>query len=488
VTDAAAGGASLEQDRDQDRGQRHDAERVGGDLALRYATRFRCIGADCEDDCCHTWRVEVDPRTVERLRLAAPFASETARRKLDGALVTRPKTATDRGGTTLKMLPSGRCPLQRADGLCHIQAELGERNLPDVCAVYPRRIQRVTAVGDPPGGHLELTATVSCPEVARQLLGYDDACDEVPLDRGALPRVVPQTAVDLRDVRPYFRILDEARRAVIGALRAPGVPLEQRLFAMAWLAHRTAKLVDKDTPRGRLDELREQIALLADRRMLGALGRRFGDVEAPAALGLVIASELAQVAGRGTRVKVRQLVEKCLRTYTTIPVLLAGSTGDPKNQTALVWADYQRRRAAVRARAGARLDRYAQNLAIHYWMYHLSIEAPDLLVHTLRLLTLLAAQRFLVLGHPDVGAALQRCKEAEAAAHAGGEGGEQAGESAPVRAARDALGEALDRAMVEVVYTTSRQIEHSSLLSNLEEALRRRDMASLAGAVYLIRF
>jgi hypothetical protein len=69
----------------------------------------------------------------------------------------------------------------------------------------------------------------------------------------------------------------------------------------------------------------------------------------------------------------------------------------------------------------------------------------------LRLLALMALLKFLMFSHPD--------------------------------AERD-----LDAVAVEVVYKTARHVEHGALLTDLEKSLAEVQLASLAGAVLLIRF
>ena len=53
---------------------------------------------------------------------------------------------------------------------------------------------------------------------------------------------------------------------------------------------------------------------------------------------------------------------------------------------------------------------------------------------------------------------------------------------------RQANFDVVDKAIVEVTFKTARYIEHSPLLRNLETALAKKNMKSLAGALYLIRF
>jgi hypothetical protein len=87
-------------------------------------------------------------------------------------------------------------------------------------------------------------------------------------------------------------------------------------------------------------------------------------------------------------------------------------------------------------------------------MHRLPLEAPDLMVHTLRLLGILAIFKFALFSHPSL---------------------------------RDD-DKGLDAAAVEVLYLEARYLEHSSLLTDLENALAEGNLRSLAGAIYLIRF
>ena len=79
---------------------------------------FRCIAGDCPDSCCKEWDVAVDSEKAALYR------------GLPGALGDRLRQfLKDEDGETYLTLENGRCPMWRADGLCRIQAELGEKAL-----------------------------------------------------------------------------------------------------------------------------------------------------------------------------------------------------------------------------------------------------------------------------------------------------------------------------------------------------------------------
>ena len=61
-------------------------ERDVGDTTMRYMQRFGCIGAECEDNCCHGWTVEIDPLTHERMKKLTQLHSPEERRRYAAAV------------------------------------------------------------------------------------------------------------------------------------------------------------------------------------------------------------------------------------------------------------------------------------------------------------------------------------------------------------------------------------------------------------------
>lgn len=117
-----------------------------------YYDSFRCIGGSCPDSCCKEWSVQVDS------------GSATYYRSLPGPLGDRLRQVlTEEDGETVMSIENGRCPMWRSDGLCRIQAELGEEALCNTCRDFPRLRHDY-------GDFLELTLELSCPEAARLIL------------------------------------------------------------------------------------------------------------------------------------------------------------------------------------------------------------------------------------------------------------------------------------------------------------------------------
>ena len=117
-----------------------------------YFDRFRCIAALCPDSCCKEWDVQVDE------------ASAALYRSLPGDLGDRLREVLkEEDGETVMTIVDGRCPMWRADGLCRIQAELGEAALCKTCREFPRLTHDY-------GDFVELGLELSCPEAAKFIL------------------------------------------------------------------------------------------------------------------------------------------------------------------------------------------------------------------------------------------------------------------------------------------------------------------------------
>ena len=422
------------------------------DFTLRYMERFRCIGPECEDNCCYGWSVMVDGPHYKKLETAASLTSKAERQRFSNAMTEVPGRHKLHA---IRLKPDGDCPMLEPSGMCHVQATWGEDYLPDVCATYPRGLRWV-------GEHMQLAGMISCPEVARQILLHDDAVDLVPLDRTKLPRLDLAGSMDPRDIRPYWRLLLEVRTLLLQLLRRSEFTLEQRLFFMTWFAKRTMSVLNRQTMHGDVDLVRKEMASLDEPGVLDEIGRRFNQLDAPATLVLMLARALVAEQGRGNREKFRDMALGMFDSYVQRGSENAGRSGGTEITSDEFWTEYRRRRARVTERAQARVDQFLANSAANYCVHHLPIEAPDLLTYLLRMLCQMAVHKFLLFSHTGLQAALDE--------------------------PGDGWKAVLDAAAVEVFYRTARHIEHSGLLANLEHALAASDMKSIAGAVYLVRF
>ena len=121
-----------------------------------YYDSFRCIAGSCPDSCCKEWDVQVDDVSAAYYRSLPGALGEDLRRLMH-----------EEDGETVMTIQNGRCPMWRTDGLCRIQAELGEEALCKTCREFPRLTHDY-------GDFVEKMLELSCPEAARILLSAPD--------------------------------------------------------------------------------------------------------------------------------------------------------------------------------------------------------------------------------------------------------------------------------------------------------------------------
>lgn len=115
-----------------------------------YYDQFQCVAGACPDSCCQEWDVQVDETAAQRyLTLPGPLGDRL-----------RQKLKQDENGKYYLEITDRRCPMWRQDGLCQIQAQLGEEGLCNVCREFPRLRHDY-------GDFVELGLELSCPEAAR---------------------------------------------------------------------------------------------------------------------------------------------------------------------------------------------------------------------------------------------------------------------------------------------------------------------------------
>lgn len=185
-------------------------------LMPRFVERFRCIGPACEDTCCSGWKVLVDKKTYKAYRREATPALD---RMMANLVRLDDAGAGNNGYAAIDTLGAQKqCPALD-DGMCSVQANLGESYLPNVCHTYPRTNRRLA-------GQVEQTITLSCPEAARLALLAEDAFDFVEA-----PVQLRQSA--LLDVGSSFGVepamMAEVRIFCLSMMRTRELALWQRL-------------------------------------------------------------------------------------------------------------------------------------------------------------------------------------------------------------------------------------------------------------------
>ena len=172
-----------------------------------YYDTFHCIASACPDSCCKEWDVLVDAQRAAFYRALPGELGDRLRRWLK-----------DEDGETFMLLENRRCPMWRADGLCRIQAELGEEALCETCRAFPRLTHDY-------GDFVEYGLEPSCPEAARLILSSPEhrlIVQEVP--GGEEPEY------DTADMEILLRTREAARAILSDSARTVGERLSLLLL------------------------------------------------------------------------------------------------------------------------------------------------------------------------------------------------------------------------------------------------------------------
>ncbi|MBE6922137.1 MAG: hypothetical protein E7465_03020 [Ruminococcaceae bacterium] len=162
-----------------------------------YFDSFHCIASACPDSCCKEWDVQVDAKSAACYRSLPGPLGDDLRRLLK-----------DEDGETVMTIVEGRCPMWRTDGLCRIQAELGEQALCKTCREFPRLTHDY-------GDFVERGLELSCLEAARIILSapiVEPIVEEIP--GGEAEYDMEAMAVLLRTRKTVLDILADTTQPV----------------------------------------------------------------------------------------------------------------------------------------------------------------------------------------------------------------------------------------------------------------------------------
>lgn len=185
-----------------------------------YYDHFRCIAGSCPDSCCKEWDVQVDAASAARYRALAGDLGQ----RLCQVLVP------EEDGSATMTIVEGRCPMWRSDGLCRIQAELGEDALCQVCRDFPRLRHDY-------GNFVECGLELSCPEAAKYILADREFRTVTENVSGS---AAPEYDVDA------MAVLLGTRESALNLLREPEYSLPQTLRLLLLYGYQAQAELDGD--------------------------------------------------------------------------------------------------------------------------------------------------------------------------------------------------------------------------------------------------
>jgi lysine-N-methylase len=205
-----------------------------------YFEQFRCIGAACEDTCCNGWTVHVDKATYGKYQECSDAHLAAS---LHTLVTINEKSSGDDDYAQIKLSGDGCQFLDQ--GLCSIQQRLGEEYLSNMCATYPRVVNRAGEVW-------QRSLDLSCPEAARMALLDPRPMQfhEAEFHDGAMrPGNIPALDVSaLSGTAEPYRLFRDVRQRVIAHLQDRSLPIAQRLLRVGRVSEELAGHEAGDPP------------------------------------------------------------------------------------------------------------------------------------------------------------------------------------------------------------------------------------------------
>ena len=373
---------------------------------LRYMEEFRCIGAECEDNCCHQWGVLVDQSTHQRLKKAMGKSPDDAARFSKLSLLP-PGERTREAFADIPEAATGDCPMLEK-GLCVIHARHGEGLLPAVCATYPRQMSVV-------GARREMTGALSCPEVARLALLVPGAVELREASPSLFADIRKQRRLDPETVMPWESQLDEMRGTLYQLFGLDAFPLGARLYFAMILGDRLAGFFHPEAETLDGERLREEIACVETPTLREALYQQYRSLPAESPLAVSLLGQALAARVYTQRVpRMARLVDEVLGEYSREGGVASDGQGTWTLSPERLARSYEERWQKLRHRHLGLIESWLQNYAQHYVFHEWYCEVPSLTLYVKTLAFKLALIRFLVAGHPLSAQAMAAASDDEA--------------------------------------------------------------------------
>lgn len=176
-----------------------------------YYDEFECIAGDCEDTCCAGWQIMIDKESLKKYWNEKGPYKEKLHKSIDWLQ------------KTFHQDQNKRCAFLKDDNLCEMYQKLGEKSLCKTCQSYPRHTEEFENVR-------EISLSLSCPVVARMLLGRKESVQFKSEEREGEEEFAGF------DLFLYSNLLD-AREIIFSILQDRTMPIETRMVLCLGLAY-----------------------------------------------------------------------------------------------------------------------------------------------------------------------------------------------------------------------------------------------------------
>ncbi len=184
-----------------------------------YYHKFKCTADKCEATCCAGWQIVIDEDSLERYEKEQSAYGEVLCDRVDWQ------------EGVFKQDGCKRCAFLNPDNLCDMYKHLGEESLCVTCTNYPRHIEEFENVR-------EITLTISCPEVARIILGQTEPVT-------FWEEEVESEDEEFEDFDPFFfSYLEDARQIMLALLQNRALNISVRVALVKSFAEEMQEIIE----------------------------------------------------------------------------------------------------------------------------------------------------------------------------------------------------------------------------------------------------
>lgn len=187
-----------------------------------YLDNFKCIGKDCEDNCCKHWNIFVDKSSYTKYQ---KLSNSELKNKIISGIEKSNSNNSKEAYSKMKLNQDGSCIMLDSEGLCAIQKELSHGYLCKTCRVYPRKLININGV-------VETSLSLSCPEAARVILKNKQPMEFEFTQNTEVEKVSNIVTTEHLNI-PHIQAYWEIREFTVQVLQCRDYTISERLFILA---------------------------------------------------------------------------------------------------------------------------------------------------------------------------------------------------------------------------------------------------------------
>lgn len=185
-----------------------------------YFEKFKCIADQCEATCCSGWQIVIDDDSLKRYESEKSEYRQTLYERINW----------DEG--VFYQDCHKRCAFLKENNLCDMYEHLGEESLCYTCTSYPRHTEEFENIR-------EISLAISCPEVARIILGQTEPVSFVEEE-------IEMPDEEMDDFDPFlFSYLEDARKIILEILQNRSLSIAVRVALVCNMADEMQEVIEE---------------------------------------------------------------------------------------------------------------------------------------------------------------------------------------------------------------------------------------------------